>query len=125
MDDHALIGDLIYRIREAVRSGRTPQTVALVEQLASAFERHTFEEEAGLFAQMTDAGEAVDEVLSLVSDHRRLRPALRDPSLVVAHPATLLSLLDAITAHAEIEDNDLFPFALQQLPNERWAALAR
>lgn len=124
MDDHALISDLSYRIRDALASGRLGDAESLTGRLASEFERHTRIEEGGLFAQMREAGEAAEEVDGLIADHERLRPALAQPGLT-RDPGRLLERLAEVTRHAEIEDNDLFPFALQQLPNERWAALAR
>ncbi|HET6966309.1 MAG TPA: hemerythrin domain-containing protein [Acidimicrobiales bacterium] len=123
MDDHALISDLIYRIRDALDSGRPGDADSLTARLSAEFDRHSRSEEAGLFAQLREAGEAVDEVDDLVADHERLRPALAQPG-PAADPDGLRELLSAVTRHAEVEDNDLFPFALQQLPNERWAALA-
>lgn len=123
MEDHALISDLIYRIGEALDSGCPEEAERLTATVAAEFERHSRGEEGGLFAQMTEAGEAVEEVERLVSEHRFLRPALREKGLA-GDPTRLRSLLSMVTRHAEIEDNDLFPFALQQLPNERWASLA-
>jgi hemerythrin-like domain-containing protein len=124
MDDHALIGDLIYRIRDAVASGRDGEARSVTARLAAEFERHTRIEEAGLFAQLREAGEALEEVDALIADHRLLRPALAEADLA-ADPARLGELLDEVVRHAEVEDNDLFPFALQQLPNERWVALTQ
>ncbi len=123
MDDHALISDLIYRIREALADGRGGEAESLAGRLSAEFSRHSRIEEAGLFAQLREAGEAVEELDGLIADHELLRPALAQPALA-ADPDRLYALLSAVTRHAEVEDNDLFPFALQQLPNERWAALA-
>lgn len=124
MDDHALIGDLVYRIRHALGSEHGAEVDSLTARLAIEFERHSRIEEGGLFAQLREAGEAVEEVDGLIADHVLLRAALARPE-----PATdagrLQDLLSFITRHAEIEDNDLFPFALQQLPNERWTTLAQ
>ncbi len=123
MDDHALISDLIYRVGEALDAGCPDDAARLTARLAAEFERHSRIEEAGLFAQMTEAGEAVEELERLLGEHRLLRPALHEAGLA-ADPSRLRALLSTLTRHAEVEDNDLFPYALQQLPNERWAALA-
>lgn len=122
MADHALIADLAYRIRRALDERQLDEAASLTAQLAEAFEAHSLEEEAGLFAQLSAAGEAIEEVEELIGDHRRLRPALSDPA-AVRYPQRLLSLLDELMHHAEVEDNDLFPFAMQQLPDACWSAL--
>lgn len=123
MADHAVIADLVYRIRRTLEDRRFDQARDLTAHLAEAFEGHSFEEEAGLFAQLRAAGEAIEEVEDLIGDHRCLRPALSDPA-AVDDPQRLLLLLDDLMRHAEIEDNDLFPFAMQQLPDACWSALS-
>lgn len=122
MADHAIIADLAYRVRRALDEGLLGEAADLTAQLGEAFEGHSLEEEAGLFAQLRSAGEALEEVGLLIEDHRRLRPALSDPA-AVDDPERLLGLLDELTRHAEVEDNDLFPFAMQQLPDACWSAL--
>ena len=123
MADHAVIADLAYRVRRALDERRFDEAADLTAQLADAFEGHSLEEEAGLFAQLRAAGEAIEEVEELIGDHRRLRPALSDPA-AVDDPQRLICLLDDLTRHAEIEDSDLFPFAMQQLPDAGWSALS-
>lgn len=122
MADHAVIADLVYRIRRALDERQFAEAAGLTARLGDAFEGHSLEEEAGLFAQLRSAGEAVEEVELLIGDHRRLRPALSDPA-AVDDPERLLGLLDELTRHAEVEDNDLFPYAMQQLPDACWSAL--
>jgi hypothetical protein len=123
MADHAVIGDLAYRIGRAVDDERLEVAAGLTAQLAEAFTRHSLLEEAGLFAQMRQAGAATDEIDRLVADHERLRPALSAPD-PTSDPSRLRRLLTELTRHAEVEDDDLFPFAMQQLPDARWAELA-
>lgn len=123
MDEHAVIGDLVYRVRAALEAGDADEAERLTDRLADEFERHTLGEEAGLFARMREAGEALNELDGLLEDHRRLRPALRERGLT-ADADRLRVTLRAVTRHAEIEDNDLFPYALQLMPDEQWAALA-
>lgn len=122
MADHADIADLAYRIGKAL-DGRLPsEATALTARLADVFERHSRAEEAGLFAQLLAAGEAREEVDQLVGDHRHLRAALCHPD-AGADPHRLRLLLEELGRHAAVEDNDLFPFAMQQLPDGCWAAL--
>ena len=67
--------------------------------------------------------EAESVIAALMADHERLRPALSDPD-PTSDPGRLRRLLIELTRHAEMEDDDLFPFAMQQLPNACWDELA-
>ncbi|HET9070272.1 MAG TPA: hemerythrin domain-containing protein [Acidimicrobiales bacterium] len=123
MAEHDRIADLAYRAR-AASVGGDPQAGALLAEVAAAFADHSRGEEAGLFAQLRLAGEGVEEVDELEAQHRRLRAALADPTLA-GRPTDLVAVLAELAEHAEREDDDLFPFALQRLPDESWSALAR
>jgi hypothetical protein len=123
MADHARIGDLEYRILQAIDDQRLDDAAGLTRELAEVFARHSLSEEAGLFAQLRQKGEAIEEVDRLVGEHRRLRPSLAAEDLI-SHPKRLRQLLAELALHAEVEDNDLFPFAIQMLPDDCWAELA-
>jgi hemerythrin-like domain-containing protein len=123
MADHARIADLVYRITRALDQERPDEAALLTARLAEEFDRHSRDEETGLFTQVRMSAEAPEELDRLVQDHRRLRPGLREERLV-ERPDRLRALLDDLTHHAETEDNDFFPFVLQALPNEGWEALA-
>jgi hemerythrin-like domain-containing protein len=122
MADHAKIGDLEYRICRALDAQRMNEAADLTQKLAALFARHSAWEEAGLFAQLRQRGEAVEEIDRLVGEHRRLCQALapEDPGNDVER---LRQLLVELAHHAEVEDNDLFPFAMQLLPDACWAEL--
>jgi hypothetical protein len=66
--------------------------------------------------------EAESVIAALMADHERLRAALSAPDAIGDH-RRLRGLLSELTRHAEVEDDDLFPFTMQQLPNACWAAL--
>lgn len=119
MQDHAVISHLAYRVGRALDSGDPDRVVTLTDQLAGEFAVHSLGEEAGLFAEMRAAGEAEAEISRLVADHVRLRAALADPG-VTSRPDALRAVLGELTEHAETEDDDLFPFALQVLPAAAW-----
>lgn len=122
MQDHAVISHLVYRVRRELAAGDVARAAELTADLAREFEVHSLGEEAGLFAEMSAAGEARAEIDRLIADHVRLRAALAEPG-VLADPvaaATLRVVLDDLVAHAETEDDDLFPFALQVLPAAAW-----
>lgn len=120
MSDHAAIATRARRIRGALADNHLDAARRDVAELASFFEHHGRVEEAGLFAQLREAGEAAGEVTGLEGDHRRLIAGLSRPDLV-EHRQDLEQLLAELLAHAEVEDNDLFPFAMQVLPNPCWA----
>jgi hemerythrin-like domain-containing protein len=122
MADHAKLGDLAYRICRALDDQRLDEAAGLIPELAKTFARHSLREETGLFAELRQRGEAVGEIDRLVGEHCRLRPALAAESLV-NDVESLRVLLAELAHHAEIEDNDLFPFAMQLLPDACWAEL--
>lgn len=122
MADHAEIADLVYRIGKTLDGRLWSDATALTARLADVFERHSRAEEAGLFAQLQRAGEAREEVAQLVAEHQHLRAALSHPD-PAADSHGLRLLLEELGRHAAIEDNDLFPYAMQQLPDECWAEL--
>jgi hemerythrin-like domain-containing protein len=123
MADHARIAELVYQIRQALERERLDDAGHLVTRLAEEFDRHSRDEEAGLFKQVRMSGAGTAELDRLMEDHARIRPGLRTENQV-ERPDRLRALLDDLTRHAEVEDNDFFPFVLQTLPNESWDALA-
>lgn len=119
MDDHAAIAGRTRRITDALAERRYRLAEALVAELARFFNHHRRMEEAGVFAQLRRAGEATEEVDRLIGEHRRLCAGLGRPD-IVEHPHELRVLLGELSGHAETEDTDLFPFAMQTLPNPSW-----
>lgn len=124
MNDHAAIATRARRIRGALADNHLEAARRFVAELASFFEHHGQVEEAGLFAQLRDEGEAAGEVAGLVDDHRRLVAGLSRPD-IVERRQDLEQLLAELLAHAEVEDSDLFPFAMQVLPNPCWALVEK
>jgi hemerythrin-like domain-containing protein len=122
MADHAKIADLGYRICRALDARDPNEAADLTQELAARFARHSSWEEAGLFAQLRQRGEAVEETDRLDDEHRRLRQALATEK-IVNDVERLRQLLIELAHHAEVEDNDLFPFAMQMLPDACWAEL--
>jgi hemerythrin-like domain-containing protein len=118
-DDHAAIADLAYRIDQHLDRQDRTQAKAALGELARRFWSHSRAEETGLFSELAAAGEASRELNRLLDDHRRLRPQLADPALL-DQPDRLRQVLAKLSNHAETEDDDLFPFALQVLPASSW-----
>jgi hypothetical protein len=123
MADHARIAGLAYGITQALEAGKPDDARLLTTRLADEFERHSRQEEAGLLRQVRVSGEGTEELDRLEDDHRRLRSALGQPELV-GQPERLRAVLQDLTGHAQLEDNDFFPFVLQSLPDKYWEALA-
>jgi hemerythrin-like domain-containing protein len=123
MADHARIADLVYRIRHALDKKELDEVGQLMSRLAQEFDKHSQDEEAGLFRQVGISGEETEELDCLLEEHARLRPGLREERLG-ERPDRLRALLDDLTRHAEMENNDFFPFVLQSLSNDCWDALA-
>lgn len=122
MDDHAAIGSLVREVEKYLDAGDVERAFACAADVAVMFSRHAQVEERGLFRQLQAAGEGTDEVTQLLTDHREIRAGLivaaqsRDSGL-------LRRVLARLVVHAQTEDNDLFPFALQRLPNEHWSLI--
>jgi len=122
MDDHATIASLVRDIEKCLDQGDLSSAFQCAADLEVMFRCHARTEERGLFSQLRAADEAVEEVALLEADHREILAGMsvaagaRDTGL-------LRQALDRLTVHAQTEDNDLFPFALQRLPNENWALI--
>jgi hemerythrin-like domain-containing protein len=119
MADHAEIADLTYRITRALDAHDSAAAAPFVRQLAARFAEHSSAEENGLFHHLQAAGEAGHQIHHLINQHGRIRATLADPRLLT-RPTEMRDLLVEIALHAETEDNDLFPFAIQVLPALRW-----
>lgn len=124
MKDHGVIADLCYEINRALLAGDADRVRPMVEELAARFGAHSLAEESGLFAELRAAGEATAELDRLVDDHVHLRERLAERA-PTRGPEQLRATLADLARHAETEDSDLFPFALQALPASAWARINR
>ena len=120
MDDHAAIAARVRDTRGYLERGDLEAAFACAAEIQVEFARHARMEERGLFAQLQSAGEAVEAVSTLVVEHRTILAGL-SAAAGVRDGGLLQRVLDCLTLHAQTEDNDLFPFALQRLPNDNWA----
>ena len=123
MADHEEIAELAVRVVAALDAGDAATAGDLTGRVGRLFDRHARKEETGLFAQLAQAGEAGAAVARFESQHADLRAGLTgaDPT---GGGAALRAVLDELCRHADAEDTDLFPAAVQLLPNERWSAVA-
>ncbi|HET9733472.1 MAG TPA: hemerythrin domain-containing protein [Acidimicrobiales bacterium] len=121
MADHAVLADLAYQARHALDGGDPSRGAPLIVAIAERFRLHSLKEEEGLFAELAGAGagEASLELERLRGEHDRLREALGTQDLIY-DVERCRDTLGELLAHAETEDDDLFPYALQLLPSDSW-----
>ncbi len=118
-DEHVEIAELARKVIGELGRGDLDSTAELVTQLAILFDRHGRFEETGLFKQLVQADEAVEEVERLLKDHLKFRTGFFDPNLA-SQPDRLRSLIQELLDHAELEETDLFPYAWQVLSGLSW-----
>lgn len=75
-------------------------------------------EEAGLLAELAAAGQAGDAVARLTAEHRQIEAGLA--SYRVSSLEQLRAVLGQLLLHDQDEDDQVFPFAMQNLPIEGW-----
>jgi hemerythrin-like domain-containing protein len=93
--------------------------VQLVAELVDVFDRHRAKEEAGLFCQLHQTRDADAQLDRLCDEDEKARAQLAGWETSV-DPGALRQALGDLMRHAEVEDADLFPFAMQYLPGDRW-----
>lgn len=119
MDDHARIASLVRDAERHLDRGTVEHAFECAAEIQVAFAAHARMEERGLFAQLQAAREGLDEVATLLVEHRKILTGF-STAAVARDGALLRRILALLTTHAQTEDNDLFPFALQRLPDENW-----
>ena len=118
MADHVWITTRVHRILDAVDRCETEHLEWQVAGLARTFTHHALVEEAGLLAELADAGQAGEEVMRLTAEHRQIEAGLA--SYRVSSLDQLRAVLALLLRHDQDEDDRLFPLAMQNLPTERW-----
>ena len=117
MADHAQLASLAHLARQAIADGELGVATEQCARIARLFAVHGNKEEEGLFAELRLEPIAAEAVKELEAEHRRL-----DRALLIGPGALgvtgFVGVLDLLSAHAEREDTDVFPVALQVLPNE-------
>lgn len=121
-DDHEKISALARDVVDALERGDISNSATSAKELAAVFESHSRSEESGLFHELLLAGEAIEDVMRLQKDHVRFRFAFLDP-MATTRPLELKQLVLDLLDHADREETDLFPFALQVLPSLSWNLL--
>lgn len=118
MGEHATISALAREVQAALHQGDRGRAERACAEIASLFSVHGQKEERGLFTELALDSLATATVAELAADHRRLDAAL------AAAPGmdekAIASVLDDLLGHANREDTDVFPTALQILPDDAW-----
>ncbi len=120
--EHATIEERIGAVVSAVEHGSPDKVQAAVANLVSVFALHSGREEEGLFAELGGDTAASGEVDRLRGEHRELLARLAAQG-TGERPEELLRLMAQLSHHADTEDTDLFPYAMQSLSSGSWERL--
>lgn len=124
--EHERLLDVIYQVRrDAARDDHPTVVETFAAEFLPLLRRHTAKEEQGLFAQLRTAWAADERLRALVAEHRRIEKLL--DVVLRGDPGwreTVVQLGDELSAHIFDEETDLFPYALYELRDEQWAAVA-
>lgn len=123
--EHEQVLDLIYGLRRAARQGDHAGAVRLLDELAPLLDLHSRKEEQGLFAQLRSRWGADGRLDDLTREHRSFAAGI---DAVVAGgpdwPARLEHTLRTLSEHIMAEETDLFPYAMYELGDHEWGAVA-
>ena len=122
MGEHAAIASMVDQVSAALHRGERAEAESVCAGIAAMFARHGRMEEDGLFSELRADPIATDTVAELERDHQRLYDGLaRVPT---ASAGEILDMLAELLDHANREDTDVFPTALQVLPDRAWERIA-
>jgi hypothetical protein len=123
MSEHAAMALMAGQVGAALQAGDRQRALAVCAEISALWERHGHKEELGLFAELRADPIATGTVAELEQDHRRLSAALAGAA--GATQGELLSTLAELLDHANREDTDVFPTALQVVPDLAWERVAQ
>ena len=122
MGEHAAIASMVDQVSAALHRGDRSEAESVCARIGAMFARHGRMEEDGLFSELRADPIATGTVAELEQDHRRLYEGLaRVPT---ASAGEILEMLAELLDHANREDTDVFPTALQVLPDRAWERIA-
>ena len=124
MDEHTALVDQAHHVRQDLNAGRPTAAMSRLADLVADLERHVRREEDGIFRAMRAAGEFVDEVDALESEHRDLEAVVAGLETGSADFETqVVQLLDDLAVHVEREDLGIFPVSVITLGASGWAVV--
>jgi hemerythrin-like domain-containing protein len=124
MAEHAQLAELSRLLRRALADGEAELAAVRCAELAAFFAAHGAKEEQGLFAELALDPIATAAVAELSAEHRQLDGAFA-AGLPARGEGAIIAALDLLAAHADREDTDVFPVALQVLPDGAWERMAK
>lgn len=117
-DQHDAIVDAVGAMRRTAASGDGAQTRVRVAVLAELLERHTADEERGLFAELRTDPEFATHVDALCREHEEIAALL---AAVAGGDLDRVEPLERLLRrHIDREDNGLFPAAVIALDGPAW-----
>jgi hemerythrin-like domain-containing protein len=122
MDEHTALVDQATGVRQALSRGEPAVAMSRLTGLVAHLDRHVRREEDGVFQALRGAGEFVDEVEELESEHRDFAATIAGLDAGAAgFAATVTRLLDDLDQHVEREDLGIFPVSVVTLGANGWA----
>ena len=115
---------LMAAIRSSLASGDRDAAAASFSVLQLLLVAHLDLEERGIFTELARFGGWHDYLAELSTDHAYVRAELLRVDSATAEPALLLEMLDALKAHVQQEEYDLFPASRLALDDSGWARIA-
>lgn len=124
MDEHTALVDEASFVRHDLGAGDQVSAMTRLTGLVARLDRHVRREEAGIFRAMRDAGEFVDEIDELESEHRDFAATIVTLDIdATDFAARVTALLDDLDAHVEREDLGIFPVSAVTLGAPGWATV--
>lgn len=120
MADHADIALRVDKVNAALAVGDRDAAMTICAEIAALFSAHTRKEEAGLFAELQLDTLATSTIGELEAEHRQLEESLAKAAAGAAAAEDVFLALESLLDHANREDTDVFPVALQVLPDAAW-----
>lgn len=116
--DHIQLLGWIDRIISALAANDLPAAEHLRLLMAALLERHDRFEEAGIYPQIAKV--APEYAVILDRGHHKIRQGMTSPLVTAADGERLKATLDILQRHIFMEEQDLFPYAMQMLGNDEW-----
>jgi hemerythrin-like domain-containing protein len=124
--EHDQLLDLLYGLRRAAKRGAHTEVVSTLDNdVLPLLEAHTAKEEHGLFTELRTAWDCDVRLDSLVDEHRDVERRIDlVRSGAPGWAEELHRLADLLSSHIMDEETDLFPYALYELDDGQWNAVA-
>ena len=117
-EDHLAILAASTRLTDAVSSGNPDAVRKAVAALVAMLEPHERNEELGLYREM--ARGAPEYVANLLGGHEEVGRLIESSPRTGEGMAALLDAVRRLQLHIFIEEQDLFPYAIQMFTGVQW-----